>query len=291
MPPSHPAQILPKYAAQITEALVKKSAEFCTEDPPSYPKSPPRGADGTTSTVMESFTRSPLSTATIVPGQVPGLGEVGVKKVSTTVRKKLASASSKTPSSVQLLGLFLTLGRDETAFEKFLTDECGCRQQDASRTVEALQAKAKLICDMHTSAVRAFSAARRAARAVRSPFPCVVVHPACTHAASDWLEVSECSTVLACGFRRGSRRALTAFHTLALLPHKQATATPAGKRTGTRLESTPEVGAAPGMPTEAEDETNVKAQVESTRSSLGLLLLLGLLVAVAAVVAKVGGYV
>ncbi|KAG8458476.1 hypothetical protein KFE25_004354 [Diacronema lutheri] len=208
-----------RYVQVILHALASKSAEFCTDEVPVYPRSPPRGADGSTTAIHENFARSPLWTGKIVPGQVPGLGAAGIARVAAAVVTRLASSdAASVPSAVQLLGLFLALGRDASQFNAFLTTDCGCQPQHARRTVEALQSKAESICDAQTA----------------------------------------------------------------------GTSTPTTQRTGSRLESTPEVASA--VRGVGADEAAVVAQVASTRSSLGWLLLLGALVAAVAVLARAGGY-
>lgn len=243
----------------MAEALAGKSANFCTDDPP--PTTPVRGADGKTTTVAESFARSPLSTAKLVKGLVPGLGVVGVGRLSKKIKDRIPRPQiANTPSAVQLLGLFLALGRSEAGLKEFLTEDCECKPSDADRTVAALQAKAESICGMQAGVVRRAPLPARAARALSNP---------------------------------PEPRPLPRSSAAAHLAREQAT--PAAKRTAPRLAPTPEAGEAGEAEADdaggaALDEAAVEKEVRSTRSVLGVLLLLGLLGAAAAVLARVGGY-
>ncbi|KAG8458470.1 hypothetical protein KFE25_004348 [Diacronema lutheri] len=106
------------YVQVILHALASRSVEFCTDETPVYPRSPPHGADGSTTAIHENFARSPLWTGKIVPGQVPGLGAAGIAKVAAAVVLRLASSD---------------------------------KANHARRTVEALQSKAGSICDAQTA--------------------------------------------------------------------------------------------------------------------------------------------
>jgi len=136
------------WAQQIADALAAKAVGFCTDDAPEYPTSPTKGTDGRTTTVSESFARSPLPTTTLVPSQVPGLGKAGISCVRKAILKMAPTLHPATPSAVQLLGLFLSLGRVRESYLNFLVDECGCQLQHAERTVAALESKATQICDV-----------------------------------------------------------------------------------------------------------------------------------------------
>lgn len=140
-----------RWATMTREALADKSLEFCTDDLALLPgASPARGGDGVTTTVAEAFAHSALSTRKLVKSQVPGLGEVGIRKVEAKIRELMqgGTAHAQTPTAVQLLGLFLALGRAAPELKRFLEEDCGCRPQDADRTVAALEAKAQRICDV-----------------------------------------------------------------------------------------------------------------------------------------------
>ncbi|KAG8458472.1 hypothetical protein KFE25_004350 [Diacronema lutheri] len=88
------------YVQVILHALASRSVEFCTDETPVYPRSPPHGADGSTTAIHENFARSPLWTGKIVPGQVPGLGAAGIAKVAAAVhaRRTVEALQSKAGS-------------------------------------------------------------------------------------------------------------------------------------------------------------------------------------------------
>ena len=211
-----------RWATVTCEALAEKSLEFCTDDLPLLPgASPARGGDGVTTTVAEAFKHSALSTRKLVKSQVPGLGGVGIGKVEAKIRELMqgGTAHAQTPTAVQLLGLFLSLGRSAPELKRFLEEDCELRSLDADRTVAALEAKAQLICDVPSGA------------------------------------------------------------------------TPAAKRAGSRLEPTPEGREKSFGEPPAAVPLNLESEIVSTRSSLGVLLLIGALGVALAAYAKMAGYV
>jgi hypothetical protein len=161
-----------QWAVTTREALAAKSTEFCTDEPPVRSgASPARGGDGMTTTVAETFKKHSLSTRKLVPSQVPGLGEVGIRNVEAKVRELMqdGTAHEQTPTAVQLLGLFLALGRLGPELKRFLVDDCGCRPQDADRTVAALEAKAQSICGTTASGAITSGGKREGSRLAPTP--------------------------------------------------------------------------------------------------------------------------
>lgn len=135
-----------------------------------------------------------------VPGVrsvVPGIGEASIPRVQRRMKAKMGEATPKqTPTPVQLLGLYLAMGRSQTAFIEWLTGECKCQERHAERTCEALERKAESICDRAVDTdVRARARARAHMRWLalpgahahtapppRPPPPCCCVCTPCARA-------------------------------------------------------------------------------------------------------------
>jgi len=88
--------------------------------------------------------------------QIPGLGEKSLPRVERKIKTQMgedAKPPKETPSAVQLMGLYLAIGREREWMLRWLKDDCGCQERHASATVDALETKACKICDEPTDPV------------------------------------------------------------------------------------------------------------------------------------------